>query len=287
VARSWITLRAVAGTLVAVALSGGAKGKAEEDQNMEAYARAYAKQVFGCADRSCVFAFTDYNAFITKLKTGPPLEKLGILCHSSGGTLQLPEPNPARPGSSYWVMMPLGELGTRLGSTHPRINRLEFLGCGVGSDPLAIWDFLQAVNIDVAVGHSFFHAFQPIAVSIKNDTTEDFLKEKVLEGEGRGTLFSYLLPGTNLSALAAKKGRGVQIWVEYYIRDDLSPNLFSRAPAERRKDYKRRAVDPPGTPPAEKIGPEPKQIFTQDDAAAVTFQLGKLGSEFTRVEVIK
>jgi hypothetical protein len=276
----------VPGNLVAVALSGGAKGKEEEDRNMEAYARAYARQVFNCPDRTCVFTFTDYHALVTRLKTGPALEKLGILCHSAGGMLQLPVPDPEHPGFSVSQLMSMGQLAIELGPAHPRINLLEFLGCEVGSDPLAMWTFINATNIDKAVAHNFFHAFQPVLVPVKNETTEDTLKDDTLEGEGRGTLFNYLLPGTDLASIATKKGKSVQIWVEFFIRDDLSPNIFTKTRGERVKDCRPRQ-DPPGTLPGEGRGPNVEQIFAESDAVSAKVRLGKLYSEFSRIEVTK
>ncbi len=87
--------------LVIVAQSGGAKGKEDEDKRWLAFARAWAKQVYGCSQASCVFPFTSYDALLTKLKGSPALQKLAILSHSSGGALLLPAAIPGtREGGS-------------------------------------------------------------------------------------------------------------------------------------------------------------------------------------------
>jgi hypothetical protein len=283
VARSWITLRAVAGNLVAVALSGGAKGKEQEDKNMEAFARAWAKQVYNCAGRDCVFTFTDYHALITKLQSTPALDNLGILCHSNGGILELPEPGPD--GGPTLVLLSFGQFAMELGSAHQKIKKLEFLGCEVGRDPLAMWHFLQATNIDSAVAHNFYHAFQPVSVTIANGTTADSLMDD-LGGDVRGAAFRYLIPGTDLAAVAAKQGKNVQLWVEFFVRDDLSPNLFAKSPGERIKDCRPRE-DPPGTDPAAAKGPTKELIVTENEAVGVKHRLKQFYPDFTRVEVRK
>ncbi len=163
-----------------------------------------------------------------------------------------------------------------------------------------MWDFLDSTDMDVAVAHNFFHAFQPLDVSITSDTSEDTLRDDVLGGDRRGELFRYLLPNTDLAAAAAQKGKTVQLWVEYFadegeivaasdgeeVHFEVKVDIFERSALNRVRTCKQRSQDPPGTSAALPVGPEVKSVFSRSDAENLKPRADAPAADFIEVRVI-
>jgi hypothetical protein len=214
--------------LVAQHTSGPEKGSVE-DRNMLAFAKAWARQEMGCSAATCVQAVESYPDLVEKLKSYTKIDNLAILCHSGGDTLEFPD---EQTGGKYLASLP--QLVTDLSTDAPQVDTIDFLGCQVGRDPLAMWDLGEALQAKRVFGYNYFHGFQPYNLKVDPAETE-------LTFRGRlGSASLYLIPNTDLATLAAKHGKNVQVWIEWF-RVDLNRIGFDEVDGgERAHTFKER-----------------------------------------------
>jgi hypothetical protein len=238
------------------------KNAVDEERNMLAFGKAWAKQVYGCSGGGCVVTFTTYDDFKTQLGSFTSIGKLAILAHSGGDTLEFRWPD----GSIE--LKSLSAMSTDLAAMSTSVSTVEFLGCQVGRDPVALFDFADKIGADVAYGHNYFHAFQPLLVPIDPGETETTLETRL------GDRYDHLLAGTDLSAAAAKKGKKVPLWIEWFMirKDKRGFDEFDGA--ERKKSLKRRTdetrIQLNARSDAQNLKPKvdnPVPVFTKVEAA--------------------
>src|SRR4051812_27317496 len=236
------------------------KSNADEERNMRAFAKAWATQVYGCSGSACLVTFSTYDDFKTKLGSYTSIGRLAILAHSGGNTLQFNWPD----GSIE--LKSLGEIAPDLAALPTTVSSVEFLGCQVGRNPVALYDFADDVGADWAYGHNYFHAFQPLSITIDAGETADTLKTRL------GERYDYLLAGTNLNAAAGKKGKKAQLWIEWFtiLKDKRGFDEYEsneRLHSVKRRSQETRAV-----------------LFTHADAVALKPMVDNPVPDFTKVE---
>jgi hypothetical protein len=260
-------------TLVMVAQYHEDDQKAVDDNKaLKAYADDWSTQVY--QNPGAVFTFNDYDVFINKIRTMPAVDKLAIVSHSGPGALILPHADPNNPSDIKLLKTIAADIGTQ----HQKINRLEFLGCNVGEDPVDVWDFLAATGIGTAIAHNYSSVSQPMNFEIEDATTEEALRNKLeFDSSSPGALYRYLLPGTDLTSKLAswkasiKKGgpRSRQLILEYFVSEFIlarENGLFGMEPYQREKECHTRSIDPPGTPPGRQMGPTKVEVSTRSEA---------------------
>lgn len=220
-----------------------------EDKDSLDFAQAWAKQMYGCTGTTCVRAFRSYGDLKTKLKgLQKTIGKLAILCHSSPGALDVPFQYPGH--ATGIQVVSLAQIVADMGPDLPEVDEVDFLGCNMGRDPVAMWDFGIALKAGWVAAHTFFHAFHPIDLKIGSGEDPSSL-EKQLDVN-----FPYLLPKTEdlLKKAAATAPTTVQLWVEWF-REDNSKTQPAEVNNLERKHFKLRSAA------------EEKQRFDKTDAA--------------------
>lgn len=238
--------------LVAQHTTGPKKGSVE-DKNMLAFAKAWARQEMACSAATCVQAVKSYPDLIDKLTSYTKIENLAILCHSGGDTLEFPD---EASGGSY--LASLGELITDLSADPPQVDNLDFLGCQVGRDPLAMWDLGETLQAKRVFGYNYFHGFQPYNLKVDPAETELTLRERL------GAASLYLIPNTDVAALAAKHGKNVQVWIEWF-RVDLNRIGFDQVDGtERAHTFKERSSATVKRIPSHAVAVSRKAFYMQN-----------------------
>jgi hypothetical protein len=220
-------------SLVMVAQHAGSK-KSDEDKEMLALATTWAKQNHGCTATpatACVAEFTSYQGFLTKLRSYSHIGRLAILAHSGGDTLTFYVPADRRIQEFKSLAAITGDLGASV----PQVDKVEFLGCQVGRDPVAMWNLAVALRSHSVVGHTFFHGYQGYDVTVVPGSTAADISSQLPFQE------PYLIPNTDLSQIAAHPGK-VQIFAEWFTPDLRKDPLDKSHPLDRPKFFIRRAA---------------------------------------------
>jgi hypothetical protein len=228
-------LAGTATTLVLVAQhTTGPKKGSLEDKNMLAFGKAWAALEMGCTAATCVKNVKSYPDLIATLKAFTKIENLAVLCHSGGDTLEFPDE-----ASGGERLVSMADLIDDLSTDAPQVDNLDFLGCQVGKDPLAMWDLGEALGSKRVFGYNYFHGFQPFNLTVDPAETEQTLRDRL------GAASLYVIPNTDLAAIAAKHRKGVQVWIEWF-RVDLDRTGFDKVDgSERAHTFKERSSATP------------------------------------------
>ncbi len=215
-------------SLVMVAQHAGSK-KSPDDQMAFDLTRAWAKQVHGCVAATCYAQYTSYQEFLTKLRSYTHIGTLAILAHSGGDTLTFYDPTDRRIQEYKTLATIVGDLG----ATVPQVDKVEFLGCQVGRDPEAMWNFATALGSHSVIGHTFFHAYQAYNATVVAGTTAAEIEDQIPFQD------QYLIPNTDLATIASHPGKA-QIFAEWFTPELRSKPLDQAGRLELRRSYKRR-----------------------------------------------